>query len=97
MSQLGVYQLPIQGLLIRKMIFAESQGGFMVRTIKWVPVTPTDCRAEGFEFNPLKVVPFFKKKSSYAMLSQNLISIFSPLFLTHVVSQSNKENKLKGM
>ena len=41
-------------------------------------------------------VPFLNK-SNCALLSQNLISIFSPLFVTLVFSWSNKESKLKGI
>ena len=50
-------------------------------------------RVEGFEINPLKVAIKFsflkkkeRKKTSYAMLSQNLISKFSSLFVTPVFS-----------
>ena len=41
-------------------------------------------------------VPFLKK-NSFALLSQNLKSIFSPLFVTLDYSWSNKESMLKGI
>ena len=53
----------------------------MVRLIKIVPGSPRDLVVNS-KLSPLIVT--FVKKSSFALFLQNLISIFSPLFVTPV-------------